>query len=156
MYRIIGTGPEEVALRRVASQLGLSDVVRFLGELPTDDVIAEYRSSDVLLHAALEDAFPVVVLEAQAVELPVVATDAGGLRETVDDGVTGYVVPCRDAAALAEKLILFAKDRALRLKMGTAARDRALRLFDIRHEAARTAALYAELVNPDAALCGSG
>jgi len=147
VYRIVGTGPEGAAIRRVANQLGLQDIVFFLGERATDDVIAEYRTSDVLLHAALEDACPVVVLEAQAMEMPVVATDTGGLPEIVDHGVTGFVVPRRDPEALAQMLILLARDHARRRAMGKAARGRMLDLVDFETQVPRIAEMYAQLAS---------
>ena len=56
--------------------------------------------------------------------IPVVCTDAGGLPENVVDGVTGFIVPRRDPAALAEKLAILAEDGALRHRMGAAGRKR--------------------------------
>ena len=67
-------------------------------------VLGELRAADVLLHPAVSEGFGNAVMEAQAVEVPVVCTDADGLRENVVDGVTGLVVPRRDASALAAAL----------------------------------------------------
>ena len=92
-YRIIGGGDflEPVAFAR--HQLGLEQLVRLLGPLSGDQVKAELRQAGLFLHAAVSEGFCNAVLEAQAVGLPVVTTDADGLPENVADGVTGFVVP---------------------------------------------------------------
>jgi glycosyltransferase involved in cell wall biosynthesis len=69
-------------------------------------------------------------MEAMSAGLPVVATAAGGVPEAVTDGVTGLLVPPGDPRALADALVTLARDGALRLRMGTAARERST-VFDI-------------------------
>ena len=81
------------------------------------------------MHSAVSEGFCNGVIEAQAHGVPVVCTDAGGLPENVDDGVTGIVVPRRDPAALAAALTRLAADGDLRARMGAAGRDRVERLF---------------------------
>jgi glycosyltransferase involved in cell wall biosynthesis len=86
-----------------------------------------------------------VVLEAMAAGLPVVAFDCPtGPRELVDDGVTGLLVPRRDTAALAAAVSRLASDPGMRRRMGTAAVERA-RLFDAEAVATRWEQLFAEL-----------
>ena len=145
VYSIAGGGPDESAIRLAVSRLGLDDVVRFLGNLGIGALVGEYRRADVLLHAAVDEAFPLAVLEAMSTGLPVVTTDAGGLPEAIDDGVTGFVVHRRDPDALARKLTTLAADPTLRRRMGEAARARAVDEFDVRQGARRMAAIYTEL-----------
>ena len=85
--------------------------------------------ADVLLHPAVSEGFGNAVLEAQAMALPVVCSDADGLAENVADGLTGFVTPRRDPVALAEALARLAADAALRRRMGTAGRERAQACF---------------------------
>lgn len=129
---IVGAGSYEEAVRFAAVQLGVQDVVRFTGNLPPEQVAEEYRRADLMLHASVNEGMCHAVVEAQASGLPVVTTDAGGLRENVQDGVTGFVTPRRSPGALAEKLLLLAGDPSLRRQMGDAGRQRALDRFDHR------------------------
>jgi glycosyltransferase involved in cell wall biosynthesis len=121
-YRVLGAGPHEEAVRACVDDLGLAGHVRLLGDRPPDDVLGELRSADVLLHPAVSEGFGNAVLEAQAVEVPVVCTDAEGLGENVVDGTTGLVVPRRDSSALAAALARLAGDPDLRRRMGSAGR----------------------------------
>jgi colanic acid/amylovoran biosynthesis glycosyltransferase len=87
--------------------------------------------ADVFLHPSISEGFGVVVLEAQSMALPVVCTDADGLKENVVDGVTGFVVLRRNPQALAEKLKTLMRDSALRLQMGYAGRNRVVTSFRV-------------------------
>jgi glycosyltransferase involved in cell wall biosynthesis len=130
-YRVAGDGPDRESILFAVHDLGLEDRVELLGACPAADVQRELREADVCLHAAVSEGFCVSVIEAQAMGLPVVCTDADGLAENVADGVTGFVVPRRDATALTEALVRLAADRQLRRRMGSAARERAEAGFDI-------------------------
>jgi glycosyltransferase involved in cell wall biosynthesis len=78
----------------------------------------------------LEEGFGIPAAEAMGCGIPVVASDAGGLPEVVEHGVTGYVVPKGNVEALTEAIGKLLADPALRETMGKAARERAVRLFD--------------------------
>ena len=123
-YQIIGDGNYKAALYYACQQFGLEKVVKFCGSLPHAQVIEKFRWADVFLHGAISEGFCNAVLEAQAMGVPVVCTDADGLPENIRDRVTGFVVPQRDAAALAEKLALLARDGKLRSNMAKAGRKR--------------------------------
>lgn len=132
-YTIVGEGDYHVALRAAARQLGLVDagIVEFLGGVAREDMVERYREADVVLHASTDEGLPNVPLEAQAMELPVVATAAAGTPDAVEDGVTAILVPPRDSDALADALVLLAVDPALRRRMGEAGRRRILEGFDL-------------------------
>jgi glycosyltransferase involved in cell wall biosynthesis len=130
-YRVVGDGPDRDSILFAVHDLGLEDRVELLGARAAADVQRELREAHVCLHASVSEGFCVSVIEAQAMGLPVVCTDADGLSENVADGVTGFVVPRRDASALAEGLAKLAGDRELRRRMGSAARERAEGGFDI-------------------------
>ena len=109
-------------LRRLAADLG--GKVDFRGF--RDDVRAELARLDVLVHASIiPEPFGQVVLEGMAAGLPVVAADAGGPAEIIDDGVDGLLYTPGDAAALAERLRLLAGDKELRSRLGRSGRERA-------------------------------
>jgi colanic acid/amylovoran biosynthesis glycosyltransferase len=128
-YRIIGTGEYEHAIRTTAYQLGLQEVVHFLGGVPQYRVKQELLWADILLHPAVSEGFCLAALEAQAMQVPVVCSDADGLSENVADGVTGFVVPRRNPKALVQKALLLARDPALRQTMGLAGCQRVLNHF---------------------------
>jgi colanic acid/amylovoran biosynthesis glycosyltransferase len=129
--RIIGDGVMLEPLAFARHQLGVENSVQFLGGLPRANVREEMLAADLFLHASVSEGFGNAVIEAQAMELPVLCSDAGGLPENVVDGETGFVVPRRDSQALAEKLAVLARDPALRQRMGRAGRKRVLERFQL-------------------------
>jgi colanic acid/amylovoran biosynthesis glycosyltransferase len=145
VYEIIGDGDYKAALYFARHQLGLDAVVEFCGGLTHEQVIKHLEKADVFLHGAVSEGFCNAVLEAQAMELPVVCTNADGLSENVLDGVTGFVVPRRDPAAMAEKLALLAEDGALRQQMGAAGRERVSSHFRLADQIAAFEKFYAAL-----------
>lgn len=86
---------------------------------------------DVFCLPSHREGMPVSMLEAMSMALPAVATNIRGCREEVVDGVTGYLIPVRDSAALAEKVAALLDDRANALKMGLAGRERVRAMFEI-------------------------
>jgi colanic acid/amylovoran biosynthesis glycosyltransferase len=144
-YDIYGAGPYEEALRFAIRELGLRDHVTLVGTRPRDQMPSIYANADLMLHSAIEEGFCNAVIEAQAMELAVVTSDAGGLPENVADRETGFVVPRRNAQALADKVIVLARDEKLRMELGRAGRTRALARFDLERQADLFVKLYREL-----------
>ena len=99
----------------------------------TDDIRAVFGQSDCIVLPSYREGMPRVIMEAMAMERPVITTDTAGCRETVDDGVNGYLVGLKDAKALADAMERFLRlDAAARAAMGAAGREKALREFDDR------------------------
>jgi glycosyltransferase involved in cell wall biosynthesis len=94
------------------------------------------------------EGIPNVLKEAMACELPVVASASGGIPELVEDGVSGFLLPPGDAAALAAALERLAADPALRRRLGRGGRARILADFDLRRSAARRAELFSGILVP--------
>ncbi len=135
--RIVGAGPELRAHRTLARDLGLTDSVRFLGEMADRDAVRrEYAAADVFALPSLQEGFGIVFLEAMASRLPVVAARAGAAPEVVPDGEAGLLVPPGDPRALAEAVTRLLGDPELRARMGAAGRRRA-ETFDWARVAAR-------------------
>jgi colanic acid/amylovoran biosynthesis glycosyltransferase len=128
---IIGGGAMADELRFAAWDLGVFDRVHLAGSLPRRRVRAAMKKADVFLAASYSEGFGISVLEAQAMQLPVVCTDADGLKENVVDGETGFVVPRREAAPLADRLALLARAPKLRASMAHAGRERVAQHFRI-------------------------
>ncbi len=123
-YRVIGDGRYLESIAFLRSHFGLEESVKLLGPLPPVEVREQMQWADVFLHSSVSEGFCNAVMEAQAMKLPVVCSDADGLAENVLDGVTGFVVPRRDSTALAEKLMALSTNPALRHQMGEAGRQR--------------------------------
>jgi glycosyltransferase involved in cell wall biosynthesis len=137
---VAGAGPLRESLEHQATQLGLSNVVRFLGF--QSDVQAVLDALDVFAMPSLCEALPFALLEAMATELPAVGASVGGIPEVIVPGETGFVVPPRNPDRLAESLRTLLKDAELRTRMGLAGRARVIRDFQERDMVQRTIDLY--------------
>jgi glycosyltransferase involved in cell wall biosynthesis len=115
---LVGEGPEERRLRAQARDLGLRNIVfepfKQQAELPR-----YYAAADAFVFPTLGDTYGLVVDEAMAASLPVISTSsAGEIRERIEEGVNGYVVPRENSAALLERMELLARDPCLRARLG--------------------------------------
>jgi glycosyltransferase involved in cell wall biosynthesis len=108
---VLGDGPEGEPLRRLASELGLTDRIVFAGKRP--DMADCLAAMDLFVHASLTESFCQVLVEAQLIGLPVVTTPVGIAPELVEDGINGFVVPTADTEGLRQGLVraLAARDR---------------------------------------------
>ena len=146
----MGEGERAARLRARAAELGVLDRVRFAGALPPDQVAALLATSQVLLAPSVVDrkgnreSGLIVVKEASAAEVVPIGTRHGGIPEIIDDGRTGYLVPERDASALADRLRQVVVDPLLRERLGRAAREKMLREYDVRARVRALESLYDE------------
>ena len=140
-FVVIGGGELEGALMTLTKQLGVADRTHFVGW--RDDVARALKGASVFVHASrLGEGMPNAVLEAMMAGLPVVATDVGGTREAVIDGETGFLVPVRDPAAVADRVVRLLGDPELAKAMGAKGLARARELFSIEAMVARYEQLY--------------
>lgn len=142
---LIGGGPEERAIRAAVAAAGLEDRVELRGAQPEAAVLEEMARAHVFAMSSLMEGLPVVLMEALALELPVVAPAISGIPELVVHGETGLLYAAGRWGELADALERLATDAALRGRTGRAGRARVLREFD-----AATAA------RPLAGLLGAG
>ncbi len=119
-FQIVGDGRRRAELQRLASALGVSGQVQFLGH--REDVSDLLGEADVFILPSRSEAFPNAVIEAMAAGLPVVACAVGGLLELVEEGRTGRLVPPDDETALAAALLDLASAPDRARAMGRAAR----------------------------------
>jgi len=142
---LAGEGPEGDRLRQQARELGVDSRARFLGT--REDLPALMNAADGFVLSSVVEGLPMVLLEAAASGVPAVATDAGGVRECVADGETGFVVPRSDCDALAAAMSRLASLPAqTRARMATAARARAVERFDIDRVVGEWERTYRELL----------
>lgn len=140
---LVGEGDRRPALEARIGELGLRDDVVLLGAQPRHRVVELLRSGDVFVLPSIVTAagkmegIPVVLMEALAMELPVVTTNISGIPELVEDGVTGLLVPQRDSGALAEALLRLQRDPELGRRLARAGRERVLRDYDVRRNERR-------------------
>lgn len=109
---LVGEGPEKEKIEQLVKKLHLEKDVIFTGK--RDDMPELLAISDVMFHLSKQEAFGLVILEAQACGVPAVATAKGGMPEVIDDGVTGFLVPYGDIDAVVEKGLLLLQDDELR------------------------------------------
>jgi colanic acid/amylovoran biosynthesis glycosyltransferase len=147
-YTIVGGGDADAmaAARFTAHDLGIADRIEFLGAQAPDEVRRVLGRSHVLLLSSVSEGLSNAVLEAMAMELPVVVTDVGGMGEVVRDGVDGYLVPTRDPATWADRLQVLAADPALRARLGRVGRERVVTSFAIDDQIDRFVDRYRMLV----------
>jgi hypothetical protein len=101
---------------------GLAHQITFVPHVPLSEVASYYRSADVCVVPSLYENAPYTCIEAMSCGKAVVVTDAGGTREYVEHGISGFVVPARDSQALAQAVMKLLNDDALRQKFGERAR----------------------------------
>ena len=134
---IVGEGPLRAELEAQIRGSRLEDIVLLHGALDHEDVIDHYRAASVFALPCItaadgdRDGIPNVILEAMAMELPVVSTRHSGIPEAVDDGRSGLLVPQRDAAALADAIEQLLIDDEIRRRMGLVGREIVVSRFDV-------------------------
>jgi glycosyltransferase involved in cell wall biosynthesis len=137
---IAGDGPCLSELIELRQRHGLTDRIRFLGEVR--DVPALLQRAGLFVLPSLSEGISLTLLEAMASGVPVVATSVGGNREVVQTNVTGLLIPAADPASLAAALVQVERDPAAAHAMVEAARRRVETLFDVRGMVAAYESLY--------------
>ena len=128
-YAMIGTGPDEPRLRKLAEDLKVSDRVIFAGPVSDDEVAEAYATSTVYLGLSRTDkkidaeGFGISFVEASASGVPIIAGDSGGVRSAVRDGESGVVVPPQDVNAVVEALRMYLSDADRRATTGKIGRS---------------------------------
>ena len=107
----------------------LQDYITLLGDIPHDQIGKYYQIADIIALPSLMEATSLSGLEAMACGKPLLGTDVGGIPEIIDNGVTGYLVPAKDPAALAKAIIAMLSDKERLARMGQKARMKAEKEF---------------------------
>jgi glycosyltransferase involved in cell wall biosynthesis len=126
---VVGEGPERSRLEQLVEQLGLTRRVEFLGDQPHEVVFRLLHSSSFFVLASRAEGLPLVILEAMASRVAVVATNVDGVPEVVEDGVTGILVEPENVSALANALLRLCRDEPFRRALAQAGHERVCRDF---------------------------
>lgn len=141
---VVGDGRERDGLEKFVKNKNLQDYVKFLGY--RKDVPILLMAMDFVVMSSIQESFPRVPLEAMATKLPVVATNIGGLPESVEDGKTGILVPPGDVDSLGKAIKYLVENPELRKEMGEAGRKRVEERFVIDSNVRKTEELYLDVL----------
>ncbi len=141
---VMGRGALRDSLHDQAAALGVGAAVRIVGHRPNARMLLD--AADVFVLPSRHEGMPLAAMEAMDAGLPVVATRSIGTDEVVVDGETGTLVPTEDPGALAAALAALLADPDRRATYGAAGRGRYLEHFTVEHMAARTAAVYRDVL----------
>ena len=151
---IIGEGAMRNAIENDVRRWQLQDYIEIAGPKSQEEIIEIMEAMDVFLlpgifdpKAGQAEAQGLVIQEAQAMELPVLVSDAGGMKDGLIDGKTGFVVRQGDVQAFSHKLELLIKDKDLRAAMGKAGRDFVVANYDSRVLGDRLESIYKRVLN---------
>ena len=142
---LVGDGPEREKLERLAAELGVADAVRFMGARPNTEMPGLLSSAEVAVFPSLMEATSVAALEAMSTQVPVAASNVGGLPEIVDESVGTLFEPA-DPADLARKLVALLQRADLR-ETGVRARQRVVASWSNERLARRHIEIYETLLN---------
>ena len=134
---IVGDGPDRRLLEEQTKQLGLESNIHFIGPLSQTEVANNLASTDVFVLPSFGEGVPVVLMEAMASGVPVVATQIAGIPELVEDGISGYLVPPGDQKLLADRINDLLSNSELRQQMGQSGREKVKEEFNSLIEANR-------------------
>jgi D-inositol-3-phosphate glycosyltransferase len=138
--------PELARLQALARRLGIGAEVRFVGQQPRDALRHYYGAADVFVTTPWYEPFGITPVEAMACARPVIGAEVGGIKSTVVDGSTGYLVPSRDPQAVAARLAALQRNPGLARAMGEAGLRRAGLHYTWRIVAREVAAVYAAVL----------
>lgn len=145
-YNIIGGGDLYSQLICWIKLLEIEENVHMPGNYVTPEKVYDYLiETDIYVHPSISEAIPLAIMEAMAMQLPVVATRVGCVNELVLDGKTGFLVPRGNPDALAAKVITLVEDKALRQEYGKAARQRVKAHFSLKREVREWRQLFSEI-----------
>ncbi|HEX8495746.1 MAG TPA: glycosyltransferase [Actinomycetales bacterium] len=144
-----GSDPDVTRLRAAAHEAGVTDRVRFVGRVDPQDAAALMRAADLVVTVPWYEPFGIVPLEAMACGTPVVASEVGGMLDTVQDGVTGVLVPPRDPAALATAVTDLLGRPGELVRRGRAAAEHVAATYGWDRVAADTEAVYRAMITDE-------
>ncbi len=146
-FIIVGDGEERRGLEELARSLGAAVSIVFTGWVPHSELPGYLASADIFVSTALSDSMPVSLLEARASGLAPVVTDLPAMRDVVQDGTDGFLVPVKKPGVLADRIIRLIKDGGLRGRFAGLGRERVMATAEYKVEMGRAVGLYQEAVS---------
>ena len=140
--RLVGEGPDRASLETLAKGLGLSDAVTFAGRLPEEETLAEIARADLLVLPSFMEGLPIVLMEAMAVGVPVIASRVAGIPELVENDRTGLLFAPSDWDELASRIDFLLGNEAVRGRLAEQAKAKVASEFDTRKSAEELARLF--------------
>jgi glycosyltransferase involved in cell wall biosynthesis len=144
---IVGSGPLERDLKKLANRIGLTSHVVFLGRRRHDELPTIMHEADLFVFPSLSEAMPRAVLEAMAMELPVIATRVGGIPEMIEAGVTGVLVRPASTIELTEAIVWILHHPEWAEGAGRLARQRVLECYTLEQHTERMVALHHKVLS---------
>jgi colanic acid/amylovoran biosynthesis glycosyltransferase len=150
---LVGEGPLRTKVEAQIAEAGLQDQITVDGARPRSEIVRMMSEVDVLALASVptkrgkREGITVVLMEAMASGLPVVASDLSGIPELVENGCSGILVPPRDSGALANALLCLQEDPALRKRMGQAGRNKVVQEFNLKANTVERANLFFDRIS---------
>lgn len=144
---IVGDGPLRKELEELCRRLHVEDKVIFAGGIPNSGVPVLLNNMDIFVMPSLSESFGVSILEAESCEIPVIATEVGGIPEVVVNGRTGFLVKPADSGEIEQKLSKLIEDKALREKMGKEGRKFVEENYDWNDSVEQMYRLYKDILN---------
>lgn len=146
---LVGDGPNRAELESQVRKWGVDHEVSFLGALSPPQVAEVLRRTDVFCLPSFAEGVPIVLMEAMAMQLPVISSRVMGVPELIEDGVSGRLIRPGSSDDLVGALSQLLGDPDLRRRLGQAARARVSTEFDLRINARRLCSLYRELLDDE-------
>jgi glycosyltransferase involved in cell wall biosynthesis len=145
IFLLVGDGKERINLERTVSKLGVGEKVVFAGM--RKDIPEILSILDVFVLPSLNEGLPMALLEAQAAQVPIVATRVGAIPDVVKDGITGILIPPEDPDAIAKSIVRVLSDRKSACNMAQKGFERVRNNFSSEKMACKYIALYQELLS---------
>lgn len=140
--RLVGDGPDQSALKSLAEELGIAPSVSFLGRLSEEQTLAEIAQSDLLALPSFMEGLPIVLMEAMALGVPVVASRVAGIPELVEDGVSGLLFAPSNWDELSAQIERLLNDNALCDAVAERGKAKVTAEFDARKSADQIGRLF--------------
>lgn len=142
---IYGRGSSEEELKKLAIDLNIDKQTYFKGFVSGKELIKAYESLDVYCALSVRESFGVAILEAESMGIPVIVSNAGGLKEVVKDSQTGYIIKDGSEVIAADAMVILS-DLSKRIEMGTNARQFVIDNFDFKKNLRDQIKIYDELI----------
>ena len=144
-FYVAGEGPEEDIMKSLVKQLRMENKFCFLGLLDNKNIIKLYQNLNLLILTSNTEGLPMVILEALAMMVPVVATNVGGVSEVIKHNYNGMLVDCGDIAMLSQMALIIKQQKGLAEKIGRNGREFITREFSLSEQVSKLEKIYERL-----------